>query len=469
MPEAVSAFLERVVACPVCEEETVQNKLQTRFCSPAEQESDQHVVRWNWTDPSYEGIKPQFYYLLHCPKCYFTDLAADYERPAGDAKFGGLKKIYLTVTGARKEILRRLSPKILVHPMTFESAMNAHVAALYIQELPNEPEYKNLSKLARLYLRAGWLWREKNPRSQKSAASGALADLDRAAGDLEKALSAGQDRMETLNNLLFRRLKSFNLSAEDENNHPYRQILTGFQRSLSEARQTSGKLRQLLEQDASGALGVAGAGSQGRYGGYFSYFDFLTSLGELWPDLPLNERDCLAKSVKYFTETYFTELNFDEVEKVISVNALIVDLHLRLQDYDAALKDIASVYKAGMDGKMQLQKQLRERKKDNKLSEKAQMQIESTLARIDHVIQKTAERRHEVRELKLQSFMPQIQPILDAERGKLPDEAIRLKLQQAGIPNDVLESLADSGALGGGQSAKEDSEKKSFFSFFGKK
>ncbi len=449
MTEQVSAFLEKSIVCPVCSKESRQQKLKNRLCSSAEQESDQHVIRWNWTDPQYEGIKPQFYVLLHCPSCSYTDMIADYENPSGDIKFGGIKKLFESLKGPDKEFLKKLTPLIAVHPMTFESAMNAHLANIYIQELPQEKEYKNLVKLGRLYLRAAWLWRERAPQSKAVQASGVLADIERLTTETEKPLTNTEERIERLQTMLVRRVKSLNLSPDEEKSHPYQKVLGGLERSVGEIHQALGRLREFMQQDASGTL-VSSAKGDSEYVGHPSYFEFLMAMTKYWPKLPLNERDCLKEAVRYFTEAYFTELNFDEVERVMTTNALIVDLHLRLEDYDSALQAIASVYKAGMDGKMTLQKSLREKKKDGKLSEKDEMQVESQISRIDYVLQKTAERRHEVKDSKVKSMMPRIQPILDENKGKAIED-IETILTDAGIPEDIVEVLEENGTLGGGQ------------------
>ena len=458
MPEEISAFLNKKTPCPVCGEETVQKKLQSRFYSPAEQESDQHVVRWNWTDPRFEGIKPQYYQIMHCPICYYTDLAADYETPSNDPKFNGIKKLYQILKSDRKEFLKKLSPYIFVHPMTFESTVNAHLAALYVQQIPEEKEYKNLTKLGRLYLRTGWLWREKNP-SSKSGSSSVLQDIERSLSELEKPFHETQERMENLNNWLFRRIKSFNLSPQEEAAHPYQLVLKELRSDFNLARQTLGKLSHLLELDASGNL--ASAKENNTYAGFQNYFDFLAEMMKTWSEIPLNEKECLTMASRYFTDSYFTELNFDEVEKVLAMSSLIVDLHLRLKDYDSALKAISSVYKAGMDGKMALQKEMREKKKENRLSEKDQMTIESKISRIEHVIQKTSEKRSEIKNLKLQSFLPQIQSALS--KG---NENPELKLQESGIPEDVIETYLNEK---NDEAEKSIPEKRSLFSLFGRK
>ncbi|MBI2264023.1 MAG: DUF2225 domain-containing protein [Armatimonadetes bacterium] len=361
-------FLEKRLDCPACEAETVQKIIKTKLYTPGERESDQHVVSYTWLDPDFQGINPSFYFIFTCPSCNFADVSSDFEDPSKDPKNSAIRKIFQNAGTREKDVLQTLVKHVDPENVTFESAMNAHLAAIYIQELPPDPEYRNATKLARLCLRAAWLWREQNPSSEGGPQPhniGLLVDR------VERAFEPMDLDMNRVRDACTRRAKE--LGLPDVN--PYQDALSGLQRAWSNFRKCTAKLRHTFDRDQRGELMSK---SSAKYNGFPSYFDFLLYMADRWSGIPTNERDCLAKAVHYFTEAYMREFDVEAVEKTITTNALIVDLHMRLEDYEKALSSVVSLYKNSMDTKMELQKRLRDSKKEKKMSEKDLMAVGST-------------------------------------------------------------------------------------------
>lgn len=157
------AFVTVKAKCPVCTRESRHRYVKSKLYTPLEVESDQHVVRYKWDSPIYEGIHPPFYFIWHCTHCHFCE-ESDVFR--GKDKSGGkLELIQEKILISRRSpnsLLNKLGRAVDLTPeyVAIESALAAHLLAIFIQELltPNNRQY---GKLARFYLRTAWLYREK--------------------------------------------------------------------------------------------------------------------------------------------------------------------------------------------------------------------------------------------------------------------------------------------------------------------
>ncbi len=161
MNAAKSPFIKKEVHCPVC-----NSLAQNRFIMPKsfielEVESDRHVNKYKWMDSDFEGYHPPFYHFWHCPTCKYTASQRDFLKPGQDqqSNFNMLKRLVQQMKPNQKQIVQLLGSDINYDKVTFSMALNAHLLALYIQELPLAPD-RDDNKIASYYLRTGWLIRE---------------------------------------------------------------------------------------------------------------------------------------------------------------------------------------------------------------------------------------------------------------------------------------------------------------------
>lgn len=462
---AKTPFLEKVIDCPICEETGRFKVIKSKLFTPGDKESDQHIKYYSWIDPDFQGINPAYYFLWHCPRCEFTDITTDFEEPGRELKNSTIKEHYLHLGKKDKEFLSLIGKHIDIENMTFETAMNMHIAALYIQELPKEQSLKNVLKLGRLYLRAAWLWREVSPQASEEVSQESVAVITRAYRELSNNLDRFQDSIGKLDEVVYRRLKELNATPEQENANPYKDMLNAIGMTLRYFRKSVVKFERVIESDKKGELFASIGKDQGGYSKFPSYIDFLIHLAGYWPKVPTNERDCLVLAVDYYTQAYMNEFDIEEVEKLITTNSLIVDLHIRLGNYEQALRTIGNLYRDGMEQKMELQRKLREKQKEGAAAQREVMQIESKIGRIEYTVSQAAERRREVKELIYQKFLPKSQAIIAEHPGAVPD-TIEEFLKEAEVPQEIIEELMERGVIsGGGKTAK--GEKKKKFGFFG--
>ncbi len=163
MPDISDAFIHVAVKCPICQRESRQRYLKSKLYTPVEVESDMHVVKYSWESPVYEGIRPNFYHLWHCPHCRFTD---EKEVFRGEDDCGGklelIREKILIYSKAPNSLITRLGKAIIGEQpfFTLENALCLHLLAIYLQEMLSA-NMRQHGKLGRFYLRLAWLYREK--------------------------------------------------------------------------------------------------------------------------------------------------------------------------------------------------------------------------------------------------------------------------------------------------------------------
>jgi hypothetical protein len=160
--EKDSPFVQVTGKCPVCEAEFVGRYLKSKAFTPAETEDDRFVRTYKWDMEEFSHIRPEHYHLWHCPECHFTE---EKEVFRGEDDMGGK----LEILGERLLVESRNPESFLVRlgelidldseNVTWSSALASHLLAIYIQNMLS-PNMRIPAKLARLYLRTAWLYRE---------------------------------------------------------------------------------------------------------------------------------------------------------------------------------------------------------------------------------------------------------------------------------------------------------------------
>ena len=165
-PKKVNPFIEVKVKCPVCEKESPQFYVKSKLYQPVEIEKDHHVLSYKWTDDNFLHIKPENFYIWHCPYCNFADENEVFRGKIDKLWKGKLELMSSKVIKASKNpdcFLVKLGKEIdcTELPVTNETAILKHILACYVQEGFLSPNNKMPGKLAKFYLRLAWLFRER--------------------------------------------------------------------------------------------------------------------------------------------------------------------------------------------------------------------------------------------------------------------------------------------------------------------
>jgi hypothetical protein len=160
---ADSPFVSVSVACPICKQSSQQRYLKSKLFQPGRAENDQHVIDYIWENPLFSRIRPNFYYLWHCPQCHYVDEREIFRGEGVDAgKMEVLKDKFLIVGKAPNNPISILG-KAINHEkeeISVETAITTHTLGIFIQEVLS-PNLRQTGKIAKFYLRTAWLYREK--------------------------------------------------------------------------------------------------------------------------------------------------------------------------------------------------------------------------------------------------------------------------------------------------------------------
>ncbi len=161
MSAAKTPFIKKEINCPVCTSPSQNRFIMPKSFIESEVESDRHVKKYKWLNSAYDGFHPPYYHFWHCPTCKYTASQRDFLKPGEDAKsnFNLLKSGIQQMKPNQKQIVQLLGSGINYDKVTFSMALNAHLLALFIQELPPSVD-RDDNKIASYYLRTGWLIRE---------------------------------------------------------------------------------------------------------------------------------------------------------------------------------------------------------------------------------------------------------------------------------------------------------------------
>ncbi|GEM_PF-1597277 len=158
------AFIRINAVCPICQREATHRYVKSKMFTPTEVEDDRFVRKYRVEVPAFQNLRPEYYHVWHCPHCHFCD---EKEIFRGEDDAGGKLEILrekLLVDSRRPDsLITRLGTTIDMQAefVTWSSTLAAHIVAVYIQGLLT-PHMRQNGRLARLYLRCAWLYREKN-------------------------------------------------------------------------------------------------------------------------------------------------------------------------------------------------------------------------------------------------------------------------------------------------------------------
>ncbi|HYL80446.1 MAG TPA: DUF2225 domain-containing protein [Candidatus Acidoferrum sp.] len=321
MSETKSALFSRTVACPACGAVSGQPEFKTGMFAEEEREADQHVLRYRWLRSDVPPLHPPFYALAHCPRCGFTDFKEDFFDPARSREnraplIAPRLKAEATRRGSPVETLRQgLSPGAL----DFPGALRLHLLAVALQELLPDERRDHL-KLARLYLRTAWLYREQGDTGAPSLVEDTVqAALDQCAAAL-RGLRESADQLAT--------------------------AVAGTPRDplVAEWKRQADTLGQRYADLRTRCLGPAESAAP---------LDFLARIRGDWPAVPLAEPACLEAAVQAFERVYQQGEG-----DTLALLKLMIELNYRLGRSDRVLEYVGSISKSGQEERLRLQRHL---------------------------------------------------------------------------------------------------------------
>jgi|GEM_PF-4521490 len=446
MEQKKSPFIMINVTCPICGNAFQSYKLKVGLYAVTEKESDQHPKFYKWTDQEFNALNPTYYSIWRCPQCFFSDFSENYEKRP-DSKMLAMKKIYKPAEVLKMPFISEITRYTDTGIPSFETAMNLHLTAAYINEIPSRIEDKSYFKLARLYLRIAWLYREKFGGNEDVYESPKLKQALKAIDEVDANCSRLEASAGKLVNNIKNRLSEI-YSGDIPLNNPYYANLGPFLSTMKNFNLYLGKIKTTAVLDQQGKLNKdAVSEGQQPYYNFASYLDFLMNLMPNWPAIPLNEKAALALAVKNYTLSYTNEDIFDTPEKRLNAVDLIEDLYIRLDDYDSALNYVTEIYRSGTKDRQNLYNKMNSKKADGTYpSQLEKDRIESQIARINSTLSRASDKKKDLEEKRLNAALQKLTEIVNIN-PKITEIELLSKLLEINIPEPVYATLKERSML----------------------
>ncbi|MFO7974117.1 MAG: DUF2225 domain-containing protein [Candidatus Hydrogenedentota bacterium] len=460
MPSKQSPFVFKDMACPVCHEKTGHRFFRRRIFTIEETEPDQHAVRYKWTNDNVECVNPLYYALYFCPKCFYTDVAEEFNKCFETESGMATVKAFKT-SASDNTLFQLLGQNIDYEDIDFEVALRLHFLAVLIHSLV-EKEMQDPYKLGRLYLRIAWLYREREqglPEGLEPDASTAETSPEEDAGCSPQLLAAAEElqevqkryheQWEALERLAQQRTDELARSAPDEWHNPYPLCIEPLMSAQAQLEERLHELRDLAFRDASGLLRDAQEEAalvqapdedekrRQRRAHFLPHATLMDRLASLWKDVPRNEQDALALALEQFRRALVTDLRLENPQSRLKISSLVVELQIRRGDFDGALEVTRQLHRLAMTSRQKLQARLRE----DDVSD-------SEFRRIKNLIQKataTLESAAELRESAIKRMVGAQMPRIREAFATLPSRAQMKDFEDAlashGIPKEIVTYL----------------------------
>ena len=263
MPSKQSPFVTKAIACPVCYAKTEHRFFRRRIFIIEETEPDQHVIRYKWTSDAVERVNPLYYAIYFCPECFYADVAEEFSKPY-ETESGAATVKAFKQAASDNTLISLIGQHIDYEDIDFDVALRLHLLAVTVHSLPPiEPQ--DPYKLARLYLRIAWLYREREQGQPEGVDADSAADdaSGHDAGCAPQLLAAAEAFQESCSQLAIQwediehlaRQRARELAqAGAGSGSPYPPCIQALTTAWNELNDGLGQLRDVAFRDASALL-----------------------------------------------------------------------------------------------------------------------------------------------------------------------------------------------------------------------
>lgn len=151
--------------CPICQKVSEQYYVKPELYEVKDTDLDMRPSRIEWKRPGLEKYHPSFYYMWHCPHCYFTAHRENFEDPTGDTAV--LLPVFLkqirdafSVKPAKRDAVKKLASGVALGNLDVYQAVRLHLLGIFYLENVREIRERDAVNLARYYLRLSWLYED---------------------------------------------------------------------------------------------------------------------------------------------------------------------------------------------------------------------------------------------------------------------------------------------------------------------
>ncbi len=430
------AFIRKERKCPACGGHHAIRYPDPKFYTAVARESDLHVTTYRWSQAVLEGIVPHYYAVWQCPECLFADFTEKIESPEGSFKEEYLVDAFKNISGEKLKILNKLRELVPQGETDYKGAVALHLAALWVASLPDTERIDHY-RLGRLALRLAWLFRERaGGRETEHSESGPLSRLHESTALLENRIATLTEAVIEARAAAVDRSAELGIPAEGGEN-PYAPVVASLSDKLEELDILLIMFQSAVAQDDRGDFSLPPQPSEEPP---TDLDGFLKSIKQLWPEIPLREGLCLRMAVDAFEYCFNHETSFQSIEKSMVILGLIIEMLMRINQYERALRFIAEIYKSGLENKQELQRRIGDSRRSRSLRTHDEQMLYRKIATINMAIRQAGKNKRRIIEVLLEKHKQVIEKVL-AEK-KRDDVHVKARaLLQAGVPDAVVQEL----------------------------
>ncbi len=459
---AKNIFVEKKIKCPVCQTEFILKYPNPKMYAASGRDADQRVTGYTWTGGTKTDVVPHHYSVLQCPTCLLADFYTSFENPGNESKDRNFYKIFEEISFDQRLILRKLRRLVPETELGVDAAIALHLSAIFAARLPAEEAAIDHMKLARLYLRLSWLYKEKGglgaapgpgaPASNNDPSTTSV--LFNAVEKMEDDMRALSEHLEQTAELARERARELDLPPDK---NPYAPAITSLEEQIELTLMEVEKFQQVIARDKQQVLTIA-AGTkphdEASTGGAATLDEIMNELSSLWPQVPKAEQMAVNFAVEAFEYAHQHEsANFSIIQSMGVAN-LILQLFMRIGNLEKVLEYSLKIYKNGFRDKQSLQMTLNEGKRTKSLKVTEAQEMQRTIGHITTTLTKSTESRKKILGLLYRRDKDKIHTLL---RSKTSAAEQVQALASAEFPHELITWLKDNGQI------NDDVKKKKWF------
>ena len=458
MPSRQSPFVTKAIACPVCYTKTEHRFFRRRIFTIEETEPDQHVTRYKWTSDTVERVNPLYYAIYFCPECFYADVAEEFSKPY-ETESGAATVKAFKQTASDNTLVSLIGQHIDYEDIDFDAALRLHFLAVAVHSLP-AVEPQDPYKLGRLYLRIGWLYREREQGLPEGIDADSAADdasahdagcapqLLAAAEAFQESCSQLGNQWEDLEHLARQRAQEL-AQGDSESDNPYPPHVEALTSAWNALNAGLHELRDAAFRDASALLPETGEDSgetaqssrasarQERRAQFLPRATFMERLQSLWESVPRNESDALALALEGFLRALTDDVRFDNPQSRLKISSLVIELQIRMGDYEGALEVTRQLHRLATTTRQKLQARLRE----DDVTESEFRRLSGMIHKANVTLESTAELRQSALQRIVAAEIPRIRKVFAGLPPKARIEDFEHALAANGVAKEIITYL----------------------------
>lgn len=365
-----SPFFMTKVECPVCGQTNEFENIKAGAYTETERDTDFCPKGIIWANPEYQEIDPLLYFMATCPKCFYThEFNQSFKEWKKDRFFvarrlSSIRERHKQELKQEGSVINRLGEALDPEGHPFESAVIKLLLGIYDETIT---AVFNALDVGRYYLRIAWLYRE-NQEEKDTAHKVDKLNLTSLEKSLKLLRSHFQNHDEEISDLLtsveayFR--PQMGVAEIDQKReqlktkyfkglNKIKEDLSSLQESLDELTDICAKKQNLSFGSESENIKTTGGLIPGEslYIGknHLTFVSFLSSLKEIWPEIPLNECEAMKLALKYYKQSYQKVRDITQENQKIQAAYLIAELSRRVGDYQEAESYFEEAKRIGQD------------------------------------------------------------------------------------------------------------------------